>query len=537
IIEDAAPSSIGGIQWLSDNSGFLYSHLPIIDTNDKDFWLNTASVYYKLGSDPKTLKEVFSKANNPKLNLKPEDFPLTYVYSDKDDYVFGKVSGSSPFKAMYYKHKTDVLSNASTWKLLYEQEDKVEKIMMDNDTIIFLSAKNASNYQVCKTSIINPDFENPEVIIAEKEDRIISDFEITKDGLFFVTVRNGVEAKLYHYHNGAEKEITMPKPSGKILINSKGAHYKHLWVAGSGWINASTTYTYDVNQNEFDRVSLNPVTEYDEFNDLVVEEIEIPSHDGAMVPLSIIYKKGLKKNGKNPTLFYGYGSYGTSIAPFFSPIFLTWVKEGGIFATAHVRGGGEKGDAWRKAGYKTTKHNTWKDLIACTEYMIDQDYTSSKKTVVWGTSAGGIMAGRAMTDRPDLYKAMILYSPAMNMLRSEVQPNGRNSIKEFGTFEKPDEFKALLEMDSYHNIKEGTKYPATLIVAGAKDSRVVVWDPAKFAARLQAANTSKNPILFAVDFDSGHGAIGNSKLKRYEQYADAFSFAFWQTGHSDYQPE
>ncbi len=206
-------------------------------------------------------------------------------------------------------------------------------------------------------------------------------------------------------------------------------------------------------------------------------------------------------------------------------------------AIAHVRGGGEKGDPWRKAGYKTTKPNTWKDLIACTEYMIDQGYTSSKKTAVWGTSAGGIMAGRAMTDRPDLYKAMILYSPAMNMLRSEVQPNGPNSIKEFGTFEKPEEFKALLEMDSYHNIKEGTKYPATLIAAGAKDSRVVVWDPAKFAARLQAANTSDNPILFAVDFDSGHGAIGSTKLKRYEQYANAFSFAFWQTGHPDYQFE
>lgn len=537
IIGNAAPSAIGGIQWLPDNSGFLYSYLPVVDPNNKDFWLDTASVYYKIGSDPENLKEVFSKSNNPELNLKSEDFPLVYIYSDSDNYVFGKVSGSSPFKAMYYKHKDDILSNTGHWKLLYDQQDKVEKIMMDNDTIIFLSAKNAPNYQIGKTSITNPDFENPEIVIAEKEDRIISDFEITKDGLFFVTVKNGVDAKLYHYRNGIEKEITLPNPSGKILINSKGANYKHLWVAGSGWINASITYKYDIKQNKFKRLNLNPVTEYDEFVDLVVEEIEIPSHDGAMVPLSIIHKKGIKKNGKNPVLFYGYGSYGTSVAPFFSPVFLTWVTEGGVLAIAHVRGGGEKGDTWRKAGYKTTKPNTWKDLIACTEYMIDQGYTSSEKTAVWGTSAGGIMAGRAMTDRPDLYKAVILYSPAMNMLRSEVQPNGLNSIKEFGTVEKPDEFRALLEMDSYQHIKEGIKYPATLVAAGTKDSRVVVWDPAKFAARLQAANVSKNPILFAVDFDSGHGAIGNTKLKRHEQYANAFAFAFWQTGHPDYQPE
>jgi len=140
-----------------------------------------------------------------------------------------------------------------------------------------------------------------------------------------------------------------------------------------------------------------------------------------------------------------------------------------------------------------------------------------------------------MTERPDLYNGVIMYSPSLNLVRSEIQPNGLNSIKEFGTVKIKEEFEALLEMDSYHHIKKGVKYPATFIGAGMNDGRVVVWDPAKFVAKLQAYNASDTPVLFAVDFDSGHGGMGNNILKRYEQYANALAFAFWQSGHPEYQ--
>ena len=170
--------------------------------------------------------------------------------------------------------------------------------------------------------------------------------------------------------------------------------------------------------------------------------------------------------------------------------------------------------------------------------MIQEGYTRPEKSVLMGSSAGGIMAGRAMTDRPDLYKAIILISPAMNMLRSEIQPNGLNSIKEFGTVKKEEEFKALLEMDSYHNIKEDTEYPATLVTAGYKDGRVVAWDSAKFVAKLQSNNkNSENPILFAIDFNAGHSGMNMLINWIYKLYADSFAFALWQTGHPDYQPK
>ncbi len=254
-----------------------------------------------------------------------------------------------------------------------------------------------------------------------------------------------------------------------------------------------------------------------------------------MLPISIIKQKNVVLDSNNPVLLYGYGSYGTIARPFFDYMFLTWVKEGGVLVVPHVRGGGEKGNKWYLDGSKTKKSNTWKDLIAATEYLIEEKYTNPSKIALWGTSAGGIMAGKAITTRPDLYATAVFISPAMNMLRSEIQPNGLNSIKEFGTVEKEDEFKALLDMDSYHSIKKGVKYPSVYVYAGAQDGRVVVWDPAKFVAKLQASSTSKKPILFDVDFKSGHAGNVGGANSVFRLYANSIAFMLWQTGHPDYQ--
>jgi prolyl oligopeptidase len=252
------------------------------------------------------------------------------------------------------------------------------------------------------------------------------------------------------------------------------------------------------------------------------------------IPLSvIIHKKNISLKGKHPTLLYGYGNYGISIQPFFSPTWLTWVEEGGVLCIAHVRGGGEKGDAWYQAGTKAEKPNSWKDLISCTEYMIREGYTSKDKTIIYGGSAGGIVIGRAMTESPDLFAVAIADVGIMNALRFEHTPNGPNNTKEFGTSRDSAECMALLEMDAYLHIKSGTPYPATLITTGMNDPRVIAWQPGKFAAKLQTENASDRPIIFFVDYESGHGQ-DDTKLKDFEQKANIFSFAFWQTGNSKY---
>ncbi len=540
LIKNALPS-IGRIDWLSDDSGFIYLYSPIVDPTDKNYWMNTKSVLYKIGSESNELKDIFSLDNNPELKLNPEDFPIVNNYRRNNGYLFALVAGSSSFFDVYFMEETELLSGNTGWKPLFKQSDKVKKFEVDNDAnLIFLSAKNASNYKICKTSMTNPDFSNPQILVPEKENILITKFELTADGIFYTTKKNSIEANLYYLENeNEERKIKLPNDAsvGNIYISSNGPNHKMLRVIPTGFLNPSTNYFYDVSKNTFTKENLVPVAKYSGFDNLIVESIEIPSHDGVLVPVSIIRSKNSKKNGKNPTLFFGYGSYGSSSRPYFNPNLLMWVSEGGILVFAHVRGGGEKGDSWHKAGFKTTKPNTWKDMIATTEYMIKEGYTTAEKSALWGASAGGILAGRAMTDRPDLYKAVILTSPATNMIRSEIQPNGKNSIKEFGTVEIKEEFEALLEMDSYHKIKKGVKYPAVYVSGGMKDGRVVIWDPAKFVAKLQASSTSDLPILFRVKFENGHAAVNSNKLDQYELYANTFSFALWQMGYSEFQPK
>ncbi len=534
IIKNCFPG-ISGIQWLSDNSGFVCLTSPFINPTEKNYWTRTRSVFHKVGNSNTSLTDIFSMQHDPELNLRPEDFPVVKNYQNEDGYLFGIVGGSSSFFDVYFKKESDLFEKKVKWKKLFNQIDKVKKFVLDGNDLIFSSAKNSPKFRICRTSILNPDFENPEILVYEKKDRIITNFEITKHGLFFTTKKNGIEAKLYHLKDKVEEEIVLPKASGDIFIGSKGPSSKLLRVIAKGYLNPPINYFYDPISKSFEIENLTPATDYPDFDKLTVEEIEIPSHDGVLVPVSIIRSKKMVKNGENPALFFGYGSYGNVNKATFNPNFLTWAVEGGILVYAHVRGGGQKGVQWHLDGKKTKKPNTWKDMIAVTEYMIKKKYTSPKKSAIWGTSAGGILAARAMLERPDLYSATILWSPATNMLRSEVQPNGQNSIKEFGTVEIKKEFEALLEMDSYHQIKKGVKYPSTYVTAGMKDGRVVLWDPAKFVAKLQMYNETENPILFEVKFDQGHAGINTTKVDKYERYANAYAFALWQLGHPEYQ--
>lgn len=260
------------------------------------------------------------------------------------------------------------------------------------------------------------------------------------------------------------------------------------------------------------------------------------SCDGQDIPLTLIYKKNISLDSNNPVLIDAYGAYGTNMNPFFAKTYLLWVLKGGIVAVAHVRGGGEKGEIWHKGGYKETKSNSWKDLISCAEYLVKEKYTSHSKMAIWGASAGGITVGRAMTERPKLFKAVIIESGILNPLRIESMPNGLNSVKEFGSINNENEFKGLLEMDAYQHLNKKIRYPATLITTGINDPRVSTWMPAKFAAKLKEVNSSDNPILLKVDYEGGHGG-SIPLMQRYSNLADIFAFAFWQLGHPDYQPK
>jgi prolyl oligopeptidase len=254
-----------------------------------------------------------------------------------------------------------------------------------------------------------------------------------------------------------------------------------------------------------------------------------------MVPLSIVHRRGLKMDGTNPTLLDGYGSYGISIDPEFDPMLLAWLEKGGAFAEAHPRGGGEYGEDWHKGGQKLTKPNTWRDFIACAQYLIDNHYTSASKLAGEGTSAGGITIGRAFTERPDLFAAALDRVGVSNAMRSEYSPNGPPNIPEFGTVENQYGFEDLLAMDAYQHVRDGVHYPAIMVTTGWNDPRVTSWEPGKMTARLQAATASGKPVLLRVEYAGGHG-MGSTKTQHENQTADEWSFLLWQFGVPEFQP-
>ncbi|MEW7280702.1 prolyl oligopeptidase family serine peptidase [Aquimarina sp. 2201CG1-2-11] len=530
-IKNALPSFIN-IFWLPDNSGISYLSAPQIDNTKEDF-LNLEARIHKLDG---TSKVIFSKSNNPQINIRPEDLPILMINDPKDKYSIGAIAGVSSYYNTFYVPVEQINDTEQNWIPLFNKEDQIKQYQQLNDDLIYTTSKNTSNFKICKTSILHPNFENPQVLVSEKKEEVIKSFKIISKGLVYTTTKNGVESKLYFVnHKGQEQTIPLPIPAGKLILYTKGKDQDFLEVKIEGWIDKERRFRYDFVEQKFYPSDIFPLNESKSHKDIKVEELTIPSHDYEEVPLSLIYKKNLIKDGKNPVLMIGYGAYGYVFSPVYSQKFMTWVEEGGIIAIAHVRGGGEKGDAWHKGGFKKTKSNSWKDLIACAEYLINEKYTSAKNLAINGGSAGGITVGRAMTERPDLFAAAILQVGKLNSLRGEFGTNGKNNTKEFGSVADSLEFKALYEMDVYQSIEKGKKYPGTLIKMGVKDSRVAPWHSAKFAARLQECNVSDNPTLLHVDFDKGHGHV-DSKTKRMNSNIEVLIFALWQTGHPDYQP-
>ncbi|MEL4455696.1 prolyl oligopeptidase family serine peptidase [Lutimonas vermicola] len=534
LLSEAISSSMGGAAWQKDNKSFSYGKYNSDDITDQNRQINTKTYLHEVGSDSANDPVVFWAPDYPELNITPEEIPR--IYYDKDADKLFMYASTVERNAKIYMADADGLKQKHTpWKQIVKREDMITSLGTDSKNFYLRSKKDAPNYKVMMSPLANTDFSKATTLIPHDEESVITDFAITSEGYFFAKRRNGVETKVYYLKEpgAAAEELELPFTAGSASLSTKGVDHKELWISMGGWTRDGARYRYDLNDKSFTYEMLSSKAEFPEFENIVAEEIMVPSHDGVMVPVSLIYDKNMKRDGKNPLMLYGYGSYGISISPFFSSMFLTWISEGGVIAIGHVRGGGELGDAWHKAGYKQTKPNTWKDFIACAEYMHKEKISSPEKTMIFGGSAGGILVGRSMTERPDLFGVVVPAVGAMNTVRSELTPNGPINVPEFGSVKDEAGFKALYEMDSYLHIKDGVKYPATMITTGINDRRVSAWEPGKFAARLQAANGSDNPILFRVDYESGHGS--DAKTKQFEEFADIFSFAFWQMGHPSYQ--
>ena len=258
--------------------------------------------------------------------------------------------------------------------------------------------------------------------------------------------------------------------------------------------------------------------------DFVVKQVFYESKDGTRVPMFVAHKKGIELNGKNPTLLYGYGGFNISLTPGFSISRLQWMEMGGVFAMPNLRGGGEYGKAWHKAGTKTTKQNVFDDFIAAAEWLVEHKITSSKNLAIQGGSNGGLLVGACMTQRPDLYAACLPAVGVMDMLKFQKWTAGRFWVDDYGSSENSkDEFDALLKYSPYHNLREGVEYPATMVTTADTDDRVVPGHSFKFAARLQATQSGSEPTLIRIETKAGHGA-GKPTAKIIEEVADQWAF-------------
>jgi len=525
-------------QWLADGSGFYYSRLQKLAPGAPatDGYKLSKAYLHRLGTDPEKDPVVFATGLWPTVAIGDEDFP-SLVLATGTPYAIGKIKHGDSNPLTLYAAPLAAGSDlskragaAAPWKMVCDVADSVTDFTVHGDHIYLMSAKGAPRFKIVRTPLAAPDFAHAETVVAPS-DRVIDGLTATQDALY-IQFRSGAPSmvgRLAWKTDAKLSMLTLPDGYPSARIAGARADGAGVLVRTAAWTRAGSTYAYDPATDRFTDLQLTPVGKFDNVSGYESIEVEVPSHDGVLVPLSVVYKSGLKLDGSNPTYLSGYGAYGLSRDVGFSPTVLAWLERGGVYAVAHVRGGGENGEAWHLAGQKLTKPNTWKDFIACGEYLIARGYTSHERLAGQGGSAGGILIGRAITERPDLFAAALLDVGSLDAVRAEFTTNGVPNIQEFGTVTREDEFRGLLEMSSYHHVKDGTKYPAVMLSHGINDPRVEPWMSAKMAARLQAATASTKPVLLRMDYHAGHG-IGSTKLQQLQGLADKYAFLLWQMG-------
>jgi prolyl oligopeptidase len=527
----------GAIAW-KDSKSFFYLRwqkmLPGMPATEKELksinWLHT------IGTSAENDVPVFGYDRSPLVHVEPIDFPV--VGTDPGSPVaVGILAHGVQNEATVYAAPITSLSASGgiPWKKVADTEDEITDMAEHGDELYLLSHKDAPRSKILRTSLSHPDVKGATTFVPQSG-AVIKNVLGAQDALYLRELDGGIGHLVrVPYTGGAPEEIKLPF-EGDFTFGGADTRVAGVVITLSSWVRAPRLVRYDRATGKVADTGLQPLGKFDDPADIVSEEVKAPGYDGTLIPLSIIHRKGLPLNGSNPTLLDGYGAYGITRDPHFNPTLLAWVENGGVYAVAHVRGGGEYGEIWYRAGYKLTKPNTWRDFIACAEFLVARKYTSPGKLAGEGGSAGGILIGRSITERPDLFAAAIDAVGVSDTLRVELSENGPVNIPEFGSVKTQEGFEDLYAMSSYAHVVDGTTYPAVMLTTGINDPRVAPWQAAKMTARLQAATSGGKPILIRVDYEAGHG-IGNTKDQRERESADEWSFLLWQFGQPGFQPD
>ena len=429
------------------------------------------------------------------------------------------------------------------WRPLLAPEDGVVDFAYGAGVFYAKTHSGAPRFRIVGAPIESFDMATAPTLVAASA-RVLGTLAAARDALYF-QVRDGNALQLWKLPHGAPAAERVPLPlQGHFALRQRGA----AWAAHGGidgllmpledWTHAPRWVEVDVAGQVRD-TGLQPSATQATPADIQTTDVLVRSHDGAQVPMSILHRRGQALDGKAPTLLQGYGAYGFTAEARFDAARLAWLEHGGVIAIANPRGSGVFGQAWHDAGRQATKPNTWRDMIACAEYLVAQGWTSPRTLAIEGASAGGITSGRAATERPDLFAAAVLRVGLLDMVRTELEPNGPPNVPEFGSHATEPGFRALLAMSTYHHIDLGVRYPAVLLTHGVNDPRVSVWHSSKAAARFAAASAAQQdgrPVLLRLDMDAGHG-VASTRSQENDERADIYAFLLWQLGAPGFQPQ
>jgi prolyl oligopeptidase len=501
-----------GISWTKDSRGFFYSRYPAPKEGDAFQSLNKNQMvyYHRIGTHQDQDVLVYQRPDQPDWGFNAS------VTEDGRYLIFTVWKGTDDSYRILYRDLNEPY--ALPIDLIDNFENEYSFIGNDGAVFYFKTNLKAPNGRVIAIDIRDPK-ERREVI--PDSENALSDVDIV--GNVFVTeyLKDAkTQIKLFSISGKLVREVDFPGIGTASGFGGKRSQTETFYSFNS--INTPpSVYRYDILTGESELIR-QPKVKFDP-NDYVVEQVFYQSKDGTRVPMFVSHRKDIKLDGNNPTLLYGYGGFNISLPARFSISRLAWMEMGGVFAQANLRGGGEYGKAWHKAGTKLQKQNVFDDFIAAAEWLIQNDYTNPSKLAIQGGSNGGLLIGACMNQRPDLYAAGLPAVGVMDMLRFQKFTAGRFWVDDYGSSDNTEEFKAQYAYSPYHNLKLGTAYPATLVTTADTDDRVVPGHSFKYAARLQEYHSGENPVLIRIETRAGHGA-GKPTSKIIEEIADQWAF-------------
>ena len=470
--------------------------------------------YHKIGTPQTEDKLIYQNPAYPKrfyYTGTSEDERILFVYES------GAGRGNNLFIKDLKKANAPFIQLTTDFDYQYSPIE-----VIDNNVYIFTNYGAPKN-RIMVADINNPKLENWKELIPEMES-VLSSAEVI-GGKLFLTYDKDASNHAYVYSQKGEHMHEIKLPSLGSVGFSGTKDDKECFFVFTSFTTPGTIYKYDMDKNSYELYRAPKV----EFNsdDFVTEQAFFPSKDGIMIPMFLTYKKDLERNGNNPVFLYGYGGFGISLNPGFTTSRIPFLENGGIYAQVNLRGGSEYGEEWHIAGTKMQKQNVFNDFISAAEYLINNKYTNPDKIAIVGGSNGGLLVGACMTQRPDLFKVAIPQVGVMDMLRYHKFTIGWNWASDYGTSEDSQEmFEYLKGYSPLHNLKPGTKYPATMVTTADHDDRVVPAHSFKFAATLQECNDGTNPTIIRIDSKAGHGA-GKPMAKVLEEQADIYGFIMY----------